>query len=125
MVTVPLSVAPLKLAPGGADPLKANVYGGTPPVAVNVTPNDAPACMVLKAPLVISSGAATIVIDTVPDPLLPLESVAVTPNEKLPGVVGVPCNCPLFATVMPGGKLPATLNVYGPPFPPVTPISEA
>jgi hypothetical protein len=99
-----------KAAPGGVDPLKANVYGGTPPMAANVTPNEEPAWMLLKAPVVISSGAGTIVIDTVPDPLLPLESVAVTPKEKAPGVVGVPCNCPLLAISMPGGKPPVAVN---------------
>jgi hypothetical protein len=80
VVTVPLSVATAKLVPGG-DPLKTNVYGGTPPVAANVTPNEEPAWMLLKGGVVISSGAATIVIDTVPDPLTPLESDAVTPME--------------------------------------------
>jgi len=111
VVTVPLSVALAKDAPGGVDPLKANVYGGTPPVAANVTPIEEPACTLLKAPVVISSGAATTVIDTVPDPLFPMESVAVTPIEKLPGVVGVPCNCPLLATFMPGGKPLVTVKV--------------
>jgi hypothetical protein len=81
VVTVPLSVALVRLVPGGVLPVRLNEYGATPPDAVNVTPNVEPACTLLKPPVVMISGAATTVIDTVPDPPLPVESVAVTPKE--------------------------------------------
>ena len=138
VVTVPLSVPfDAKVVPAGADPPKLNVNGGTPPVAANVMPTEEPTCTLPKAPVVITNGAATMVMETVPDPLLPAVSVAVTPKEKDPGAVGVPCSCPLFATCKPGGKpappastppvevAPVTTNVYEAPFPPLTPISEA
>src|SRR5580704_7197897 len=70
VVAVPLSVPfELKAAPGGAVPLRLNDNGGTPPVAANVMLSEAPTCKLLKAPVVITSCAGTIVIETVPDPL--------------------------------------------------------
>src|ERR1700729_3754227 len=126
VVAVPLSVPfELRLAPAGAVPLRLNTSGGTPPDAVNAMPNEEPAATLLKAPVVITRGAATMVTEMVADALLLAVSDAVTPKENGPGVVGVPCNVPLFATCKPGGKLPVALNVWGPPSPPFAPISAA
>jgi hypothetical protein len=112
VVAVPLSVPfELKLAPGGAVPLRLNTNGGTPPVAVNVTPIEEPTATLLKAPVVITRGAGTMVIEIVADALLFAESDAVTPKEKGPAAVGVPCNCPPFDTCKPGGRPPVVLNV--------------
>src|SRR5580704_353271 len=112
VVAVPLRVpVELRLAPGGVVPLRLNTNGGTPPVAVNVTPNEEPTDTLLNAPVVMTRGAGTMVIAMVADALLFAESDAVTPKEKGPGAVGVPCTCPLFDTCKPGGKPPEAINV--------------
>jgi hypothetical protein len=112
VVAVPLNVPfELRLAPGGAVPLRLNTNGGTPPVAVNAMPIEEPTGTLLKAPVVITRGPGTMVIEIVADALLLTESDAVTPTEKGPGAVGVPCNTPLFDTCKPGGRPPVALNV--------------
>ena len=112
VVAVPLSVPRVKLVPVGGVPLKVNTNGGTPPVAANVTPTDEPTGTLLNPAVVMTRGAATIVTEMVADAVLFAVSAAVTPKEKEPMAVGVPCNCPPFDNCRPGGK-PAvvTLNV--------------
>src|SRR5277367_5957055 len=66
VVTVPLSVLLAKLVPGGADPLRLKVSGGTPPVAAKVALNGEPAWTLLNAAVVITRGAATMVTEAVP-----------------------------------------------------------
>jgi hypothetical protein len=104
VVAVPLSVPKLKLVPAGAVPVRLNTNGGTPPVAANAIPTEEPTCTLLKAPVVMTRGAGTMVIEMVADTLLFAESDAITPKEKEPGAVGVPCNCPPFDNCRPGGK---------------------
>jgi hypothetical protein len=114
VVAVPLSVPALKLVPVGAVPLRLNTKGGTPPVAANAIPIEEPTWTLLKGPVVMTRGAGTMVTEMVADALLFAGSEAVTPKEKEPDAVGVPCNCPLFDNCKPGGKppaLPVTINV--------------
>jgi hypothetical protein len=111
VVAVPLSVPELNVAPGGAVPLKVNVYGGVPPVAANVMPIDEPTATLLKPAVVMARVAGTMVTEMVADALLFAESDAVTPKEKEPATVGVPCNWPLFDTCKPGGIVPVVVNV--------------
>jgi hypothetical protein len=111
VVAIPLRTPlELKLAPAGADPLRVNVKGGTPPLAANAMPMEEPACTLPKAPVVITKAAGVIVIEMVPEPLLLAESDAVTLNEYVPGVVGIPCNTPVFDICIPGGNPPAALS---------------
>ena len=110
VVAVPLSKpAELKVVPAGAVPLRLNTNGGTPPVAANAMPTEEPTVTLLKAVVVMTRGAGTIVIEMVADAVLFAGSDAVTPKEKEPVAVGVPCSCPEFDSCKPGGKLPAAL----------------
>jgi hypothetical protein len=105
VVAVPLSKpAELKVVPVGAVPVRVNTNGGTPPVAVNAMPTEEPTATLLKAVVVTTRGAGTMVIEMVADAVLFAGSDAVTPKEKEPVAVGVPCSCPLFDNFKPGGK---------------------
>jgi hypothetical protein len=112
VVAVPLS-APFdaKLVPGGADPVKLKVKGGTPPLAANITATEEPTCVLPNGPVVMISGPATIVTENVAEPLSPAVSAAFTVKLNVPGVVGVPCISPTVVTFNPGGTAPEALKV--------------
>jgi hypothetical protein len=69
-------------------------------------PIEEPTGTLLNAAVVMTRGAATMVTEMVADALLFAASDAVTPKEKEPVAVGVPCNCPPFDNCRPGGKPP-------------------
>ena len=91
------------MVPVGAVPLNVKTSGGTPPVAANVIPTEEPTCRGLKAPVVMTRGAGTMVIEMIADAVLLAGSDAITPSKKDPAVVGVPCNWPPFDSCSPGG----------------------
>ena len=109
------------MIPGGSEPAaKENVYGGTPPLAVN--PNGTtgtPAGEGAKTGAVIESGASEgftgRLSSAAVTATLPTESVTETVNVNVPEVVGVPEITPVTAEIdRPGGRAPlAILHVYG------------
>ena len=64
------------------------------------------------------SGAATMIIVKLPDPLAPSESVATAEKENDPGVFGVPETPPSGERVRPSGKLPPPNEMVNDPLPP-------
>ena len=81
-----------------------------PPVAANVAEYAVFVCPPASEEVEICTGvaAAAIVMLKLPDPLSAgeLESLTLTVNEDVPGVVGVPLICPELLSVKPAGREP-------------------
>src|SRR2546423_232073 len=82
------------------------VYGAVPLVAVAVTLITSPDLSALRVPVgaVIVGPGATVQVNGLVGTLMPFASVAVTPAEKVPGVVGVPVIFPVRSMDSPVGR---------------------
>src|ERR1017187_6226971 len=88
-----------------------------PPVADNCPEYGTPTLPLLSDPLRLSGASVTVSVTSLVA-TAPVLSATVTRKVKLPAVVGVPESVPLLK-VVPGGRVPAVLKLYGatPPVP--------
>ena len=107
------------MIPGGSEPVDTeNVYGGTPPAAVNRTGTiGAPAGDGVRTGARIVSRAVDVTVRVRRPVILAKSALSATSteNEYVPVAVGVPEITPVVRPIdSPGGRLPlATLHAYG------------